>query len=146
MNEEDVIEISIMHLCIPDYEQKEKDGLIVPSLCSRSAVSVLLNEISDSRCTYHFPVHAINGEPPNVVIIRNLPSPFNLESAVGTELKSMIEKLDPIASIEANFSPVIRYGVVRVTLSDNENAVKVATELDGQLFYDVHLRVSHNDR
>ena len=29
MNEEDVMETSIMHLCLPDYEKKEKDTVIV---------------------------------------------------------------------------------------------------------------------
>ena len=32
-------ETSIMHLCIPDYEAKEKEGLIVPSGCSDYALS-----------------------------------------------------------------------------------------------------------
>ena len=44
MNEEDVMETTIMHLCIPDYEEKEKDVLIVPSWCSFIALSILLNE------------------------------------------------------------------------------------------------------
>ena len=56
MNEEDVMETSIMHLCIPNYEQKEKDGLILPSKCSLNALSVLLNEELHGKCTYHFPV------------------------------------------------------------------------------------------
>ena len=60
MNEEDVMETSIMHLCIPDYERKEKDGVIVPSGCSYHALSVLLNEKSYWRCAYHFPVSDIN--------------------------------------------------------------------------------------
>ena len=55
MNEEDVMETSIMHLCIPDYEGKEKCGLILPSECSYNALSVLLNEKSDRECPYHFP-------------------------------------------------------------------------------------------
>ena len=47
MNEEDVMGASIMHLCIPDYIQnKEEDGLILPSWCSLNALSVMLNEIS----------------------------------------------------------------------------------------------------
>ena len=56
MNEEDVMETSIMHLCIPDYEQKEEDGLIVSSECSLNALSVLLNERVDRTSLYHFPV------------------------------------------------------------------------------------------
>ena len=63
MNEEDVMEASIMHLCIPDYEKKEKDGLILPNVCSLNALSVLLNEESDRRFTYHFPVYDIQNKP-----------------------------------------------------------------------------------
>ena len=52
MSEEDVMETSIMHLCIPDYERKEKDGVMVPSGCSYYALSVLLNEKSDWNTTH----------------------------------------------------------------------------------------------
>ena len=38
------------------------------------------------------------------------------------------------------------YGVVRITLSNSGDAVKVTTELDGEIFHDVHLRVSQNGR
>ena len=65
MNEVDVMETSIMHLCIPDYEETEEDILIVPSECSLNAMSVLLNEKLDRGCTYHFPVYDINDEPSN---------------------------------------------------------------------------------
>ena len=111
MNEEDVMETSIMHLCIPDYERKEKNGLIVPSECSRSALNVLLNEPSDRMRTYHFPVYDINDQPSNVVIIRNLPSVFNLAWGTGNELKNMIERVCPIVSINQRAS-YIRYGVI----------------------------------
>ena len=37
MNEEDVMETSIMHLCIPDYKMKETDGMLVRSWCSKEA-------------------------------------------------------------------------------------------------------------
>ena len=53
MNEEDLIEISIMNLFIPNYEGKEEDGLILPSECSFNAMTVVFNERSDWRCTYH---------------------------------------------------------------------------------------------
>ena len=54
MNEEDVMETSIMHLCIPDYRKKERTGVIIPSGCSYNALSILLNEKSDRECAYHF--------------------------------------------------------------------------------------------
>ena len=145
MNEEDVMETSIMHLCIPDYEKKEKDGLIVPSGCSLNAVSMLLNEKSDRECVYHFPVYDINDQPSNVVIIRNLPSGFNLESADGDELENMIENVRLIISInQAISNDSSRYGVVRVTLNNSEYAVKVAEALDGQLFHNMCLHLSVN--
>ena len=41
------METSIMHLCIPDYdERKEEDGLILLSECAYTAVSIMLNEIT----------------------------------------------------------------------------------------------------
>ena len=39
----------------------------------------------------------------------------------------------------------IHYSQLRVTRSNREDAVKVSTELDGQLFHDMHIRVSHTD-
>ena len=144
MNEEDVMEISIMHLCIPDYEEKEKNGLIVLSLSSVNALRILLNEKS---FTCHFPGYDINDQPSNVVIIRNLPSGFDLESRDGDELKSMIENVCPIISIDQAVSEDsnIEYGAVKVTLNNSDDALAVATELDGQLFHNVRLRVSHKD-
>ena len=145
MNEEDVMETSVMHLCIPDHKEKEKDGLIVPSDCSYNAVSILLNEDPNWSCAYHFPVYDMNDQPSNAVIIRNLPSGFDLYSEDRDELKSMIENLCPIVSIN-QASTFTQYGVVRVTLNNREDAVKVSPELDAQLFHDEHGRVSHNDR
>ena len=144
MNEEDVMETSIMHICIPDYERKKTDGLKLPSGCSYYALSVLLNERSDTDSSYHFPVYDIIDQLSNVVLIRNLPSNFNLHSAAGTELKSMIENVCPVVSIIQSHSGWS--GVVRVTVHTSEDAVKVTTRLDGELFHDVHLRVSHDDR
>ena len=104
-------------------------------LCVKPEVA----EISDSSGTYHFPVHDINDLPSNAVIIRNLPSGFYLSSQAGHDLKSMIENLCPIVSTNEEC------GVVTVALTNTENAVNVAAELDGQLFHDEHLRVSHKD-
>ena len=148
MNEEDAMETSIMHLCIPDdYEEKRKPRMIIPSGCSYNALSILLNDKPDRECTYHFPVYDINDEPSNVVIIRNLPSGFNLRSRDGNELKSLIENVCPIVSInQAIYNSIFdtQYRVVRVTLGDSEDAVKVATEMDEQLFHTMFLRVSLN--
>ena len=138
MNEEDVMETSVMHLCIPDYEKKkkEKDGVIVPSECSLNALSVLLNEISDWRCEYHFSVYDINEQPSNVVIIRNLPSVFYLNSDIGNQLKSMIQDISTTVSIYQS------YGVVRVTLNSSDDALMVAERIDGCEFHGKCLSVS----
>ena len=134
MNEEDVMETSIMHLCIPHYKVKEKEGVIVPSESSYSALRVLLNEKSDRECSYHFPVYDINAEPSNVVIIRNLPSRFSLNySDEGHELKSMIENVCPIASINQS------RGVVRVSLNSSDDARTLAEELSGREFHGQYL-------
>ena len=152
MNEEDVMEASIMHLCIPDYEQ-EQDGLIIPSACSLNALSILLNEISDRKCTYHFPVYDINDQPSNVVIIRNLPSRFNLDSPNGDELTTLIESSSPILSIQqaqtqiaANiyrYSNRVKYPVVRVILSCPADPVNVAKQMKGSIFDNVYLSAPH---
>ena len=62
---------------------------MVPSERSYNALNVFWNGISDTECSYHFPVNDINTQPSNVVIVRNLPSPFYLESRAGYELKTM---------------------------------------------------------
>ena len=54
MNEEDVMETCIMHLCVPDQKDMEY-GLVVQSECSYNALTVSLNGISDRKCNYHFP-------------------------------------------------------------------------------------------
>ena len=123
MNEEDVMETSIMHLCIPDYKQKEKDGLIVPSECSLNALSVLLYEKSNRECAYHFPVFDINDEPSNVVIIRTLQSGFYLYSS--DRVKNMIENVSKTVSIHQS------HGVVRVTFDNTEDASRVAERING---------------
>ena len=80
------------------------------------------------------------------MIIRNLPSGFGLTWGAEDELKGMIENVCPIVSIDQASTSFREYGVVRVTLNNREDAVKVAEELDGEIFHDVYLRVSHNDR
>ena len=125
-----------MHLCIPDYEKKEGNGWSLPSLCSYYALSIFLNEKSETWCSYHFPVHDINDEPANVVIIRNLPSGFYLGWpgwGDGDQLKSMIENVSTIVSIDEV------YGVVRVTMNTADDASKVVNKLNGYEFKGTHL-------
>ena len=141
MNEEDVMETSIMHLCIPDYEKKEKDGVILPSECSLNAVSVLLNKESARWDAYHFRVYDINTQPSNVVIIRNLPSMFSLEySDEGHEVKSMVENICTIVSINQF------YGVVKVTLNSSDDALMVGEGIDGREFHGKCLNVSVKEK
>ena len=147
MNEEDVMEISIMHLYIPYYTWEEGDRLILPSDCSLSALTILLNETVDTECPYHFPLYDINEQPSNVVIIRNLPYAFYVESRAGYELKKrMIKRVGTIRSINQAISkystPAISYGVVKVTLHNSEDAVNVAQEIDGREFHGMCLSAS----
>ena len=54
LGEEDVMEVSIMHLCIPDYERKKKEegGVIVPSECSYNALTLCLNDTPNKDSPY----------------------------------------------------------------------------------------------
>ena len=79
------------------------------------------------------------------MIIGNLPSGFDLSYEDGIELKSMIENIVTFVSIDQASIGFIRYGVVTVTLGNQADAVNVATTMDGQLFHNVPLRVSHKD-
>ena len=114
--------------------------MIVPSECSLNALNVLLNRISKRVCTYHFPVYAINDQPSNVVIIRNLPSGFDLESPAGNELKSIIENVCPIISInQAIYHYYTRYGVVKVTLNSSSDARRLVERIRGLEFHGNYL-------
>ena len=143
MNEEDVMETCIMHLCIPDHWKKEKDGLIVPSECSSYAVSVLLNEIA-LEYPFHFPVYDINAEPSNVVIIRNLPSGiYDENSEKGTELRSLIQSICPVFSI--NQSPPLGHlwnRVFRVKVDSEDLAMKLLQGMNGRAFHGSSLKVT----
>ena len=144
MNEEDVMETSIMHLCIPDYETKEKEGVIAPSEWSLNALSVLLNEQSDTEYSYHFPVYDINDQPSNAVIIRNLPPYIDFRAQDGNELKSMIESVSRIVSIHQARG----YGVVRVTFGGSQDALRVVERLDGWTFErrNLHLHLTQGKK
>ena len=137
MNEEDLMETSIMYLCFPDYDKQEKDGLIVPSECSYDALSVLLNRVSDRDAPYHFAVYDINNEPSNVVFIRNIPYNLFFRFEDEAELRSMIQKVCTVSSID----PIL-YEVMRVTLNSSDDAMKVAYYIDGQMFHNRYLSVS----
>ena len=132
MNEEDVMETSIMHLCIPDdIQKKEEDGLILPSWCSYSALRILLNEKVQWRCAYHFSEYDVNDELSNVVIIRNLPSRYP-----NSALTDMIEQVSKVVSIEE------QRRVCRIKLRTTHGARKVVEALNGREFYGKKLSVS----
>ena len=111
--------------------------MIVPSECSLNALSILLNEKSDRECTYHFPVYDIHDQASNAVIIRNLPSWFDLTWGAGAELKSVIENVCPVVSIDQPISEARsqRYGVVRVTVNSSEDARRLVEGITGLEFY-----------
>ena len=44
MVEEAMMHICAMHLCTPNYKEKEKDGWLVPSWCSYDVLSVWCEE------------------------------------------------------------------------------------------------------
>ena len=96
----------------------------------------MLNEKVKWGCAYHFPVFDINDEPSNVVIIRNLPSGFGLESRDGSELKRMIEQVSTVVSIDP------RNTVCRIKLRSAGRARKVVDALNGREFYGNKLSVS----
>ena len=148
MEEEDVMETSIMHLCIPDYRLKPSlgmdvrsrlfrhhvdSGLIVPSICSRNALSIVFPGMSDTwQYIYHFPAFDINEEPSNVVVIRNLPTHFPLNySDTGRALQSLIDSITPSVSIEPGY---IKYGVVRVKLQNTGDARRLVEGIAGSEF------------
>ena len=97
-------------------------------------MDIFLNEPSASASPYHFPVYDINGQPSNVVIIRNLTFQFNLVSPFGSELKTLIQSISPFDSIEEPSYGTVRYGVVIFTLSSSDAAKAVAKAMDGTEF------------
>ena len=119
-----------MHLCIPDYELKENDGVIVPSKCSYNALSIFWNERSRQTYPYHFPIHEINVLPSTIVLIRNLPPGFHLYSNEGTKLSNLIKSIceaKSIKQVNAQFS--LKEGV-KVIVSSASEASKLAEVLN----------------
>ena len=116
-------------------------GLTVPSLCSLNALSVLFTDLSDTwKYTYHFPAYDINEEHSNVVIIRNLPTQFHLHnSATGRDLQSLINSITPSVSIEPLYN---KYGVVRVTMKNTDDARMLEEGIAGYEFYGKSLTAS----
>ena len=140
MVEEDVMETSVIHLCIPD-EMPRKDILLVPTECSYNALSVLLNERIDTEFTYHFPVYDITCQPPNVVIVRNYPSQSQFSNS--TVLKALTDSICRIASIkQAHAEKYEEYGVVKVQVNSREDAMKVVELVNGCAFHGNELRMS----
>ena len=109
--------------------------------CSLNAVSVLLNDNSNRGSPYHFPVYNINDQPSNVAIVRNLPPYFNLESADGNTLQTMIENVSTVVSINQAMSNYQRYAVVRVTLNSSEDARRLAERITSVEFHRKYLTV-----
>ena len=160
LNEEDMLETSILHLCIPDYKGKVRDGLLVPSECSSDALTVLLNnssdrDSSDGDHTSHFPVYDITAQPSTVVIIKNLPREYGFRwSSVAPELRTLIESHCPViwieqavvhgrfASWERRDRVVKWYGVVRVRVKSSDDARRLVVRLDGCEFHGRHLTVT----
>ena len=131
MEEEDVVEVAVMHLSIPAYTKKEKDELTLPSVCSYDALVILHNKISQREYSYHFPVYDINTQPSNAVIIRNLPSHFRLDWIDGYELRSMIKSIQRVVVEQARNEGIV-YPVVRVKMKSREDAKRVVEEMRGQ--------------
>ena len=132
--EENVMETSIMHLCIPDYEKKKKDGLIVTSECSYNALNILFNDMSDRECAYHFPVYDIHDEPYNVVIVRNLESDlYRLIYLENSQLTTLVNSITPVVSITPSH-PWTDHGVVKVVAYSADDALMLKEQLNGQEF------------
>ena len=147
MSEEDVMETSVMHLCIPDYKKKEKWGYITPDFPTYYALTILLNEVVNLSCMYHFPVYDLSREFSNVVIIRNLPERFDIRFR--NALTTMIESICPVISIH---SPRVKgerdyrwhsitHTCMRVTLESSAGAKQVVKRMDGMEFEGVYLSV-----
>ena len=72
MTEEDVMETSIMHLCIPDPVKKEVYGILYPSECSYDALTVLLNQFLYKRIPCHFGMN----QPGQRILVRPVSRPL----------------------------------------------------------------------
>ena len=148
MNEEDVMEVFIMHLCIPNTKGVTF-GTVVPSRCSVHSLRVLLNEKVDTNNPHHFPIYDLTHTPINVLIIRNLPLKFDRVMVI--ELIKAIDSIAEVASAEQEL--LLRYNldefgetestfaVIRVLLFSDEYAPQVVRRLDGSEFYGKYLSV-----
>ena len=152
MSEEDMTEVCVMHLCIPDSRSKQDRHAVTPSQCALQSFRVLLNEEVDLKHPHHFPVYEVKNEPPNVLIIRNLPPEFDTESDMGNELTEMVNNIaevDYIEQEEGSYAAFEKkyinehpqYSVIRVTLLSDEYAAMVERRLDGSEFYGKYLSV-----
>ena len=132
-----------MYLCLPDREQKNR--LILSSPTSYAALRVVLNNALDTHSTFHFPAYDIDNEASNVVIIRNLPSSFRLQSQEGFELATLIHSICPAAvSIEQAEAYYSFFRVVRVTMMSSFAASWLADRIASfrVLFHERYLNVS----
>ena len=95
----------------------------------------MLNEKSDRRCAYHFPVYDINEELSNLVFIRNLPPSYP-----SSAFKDMIERVCKVVSVSQQRS------VYRIKLRTTHRAMKMVEELNGHKFYGKKLSVSQGQK
>ena len=126
MNEEDVMETSIMHLCIPDYKKKKKDREIVPSDCSLNALSVFLNEKSNREYTYHFPVYDITAHPPNTLIVKHLSCRTD-----APKLGHLFEQVAPVKYVIIATLDHDSLGQALVSMKDEEDAKEAQMRFNG---------------
>ena len=148
MNEEDVMETSIMHLCIPDYERKNSNQWIVPSVCSSTALSILLLTNPNKHCPYHFPIYDRNTLTSHVAVIRNLPSSFDIRSSRGIELKQMVSSIYTTYTLHQPYrenygiATDCRYSVAGVKVDSVRDGLRIVKRLNGCEFHGQHLSVS----
>ena len=139
MEEEDVMEVAVMHLCIPN--RYTWDGLIVPTDCSYTALSIFLNENAKRLTLYHFPAYNIKNQPSNVVIIRNLPRYFSEYSKYWNTFRTLLISICPFVSIDRDRS---EYGVVRVRVKNSSDARMLKDGISGCAFVGKQLSASVN--
>ena len=115
-----------MHLCIPDYEKKEEDRLIIPSKCSYNAMSVLLNTESDRESTYHFPVYDITAQPPTTLIVKHLNYSTNAET-----LGHLFEQVGPVTEVIILTHANRSLGQALVSMKEEEDTKEAQMRFDG---------------
>ena len=146
MNEEDVMEASIMHLCIPSIQD---NGCIIPSEWSWTALGIVMNEELNKENAYHFPLFDLSKQPENVVIIRNIPSDYywNIVEHIKSKLESICHIVSTEEAISSNWNyRDYNYGAMKVTLETSEDAMNVVKDFDGCRYDHFYLTARMNMR